>query len=209
MFISCFSPSGTPMIQMLEHLKLFCKFLSLASFFSILMSSFYSGGMFISSFCSKLVIWVPVSFPSLLVPCAFYFISLFKAFIFSSVLWPYLTNSVSFLITSVLTCASDRLAISLWLSCIFFWSFDLFFQLGHIFLSGHSCCIIRGRALGIPQGRATHSIAALWCCMWGRVWEETVSLAQLSLAFSHFPRCPQANRALLVLIPGWVGLCTF
>ena len=28
-------------------------------------------------------------------------------------------------------------------------------------------------------------------------------------AFSHFPHYPQANWALLVLIPGWVGLCTF
>ena len=29
------------------------------------------------------------------------------------------------------------------------------------------------------------------------------------LAFNHFPHYPQANGALLVLIPGWVGLCTF
>ena len=28
-------------------------------------------------------------------------------------------------------------------------------------------------------------------------------------AFSHFPRYPQAKWALLVPIPGWVGLCTF
>ena len=34
---------------------------------------------------------------------------------------------------SVLNSASDRLAISSSLSCIFFWSFDLFCHLGHIF----------------------------------------------------------------------------
>ena len=28
-------------------------------------------------------------------------------------------------------------------------------------------------------------------------------------AVSPFPHYPQSNRALLVLIPGWVGLCTF
>ena len=39
--------------------------------------------MFISYFCSKSLIWVPVSFPSLLVPCMFCFISLCVAFISS------------------------------------------------------------------------------------------------------------------------------
>ena len=65
------SPSGTPMIQMLEHLKLSHKFLSLSSYFWIPVSSFCSGWMFISSFCYKSLIWIPVSFPSLLVPCTF------------------------------------------------------------------------------------------------------------------------------------------
>ena len=41
--------------------------------------------MFISSFCSKPLIWLPVSFPSLLVPCTFSFISLFIAFTSSSI----------------------------------------------------------------------------------------------------------------------------
>ena len=58
---------------------------------------------------------------------------------------------MSFLITSVLNCASDRLAISSLLSCIFFWSFDLFFPLGHFFFlffffwSWHAC-YIKGRS---------------------------------------------------------------
>ena len=75
--------------------------------------------MFISSFCLKSLIWVLVSFPSLLVPCLFLFISLCVAFTFSSNLWPYSTISVSILITSVLNSASDRLAISSSFSCIF------------------------------------------------------------------------------------------
>ena len=99
--------------------------------------------MFISSFCSKLLIWVLVSFPLLLVPCTFSFISLSVAFIFSSNLQPYSTNFVIILITSVLNCASDRLAISSSLSCIFFWSFDLFFHLGHFFFF----------CLGVPEAQ--------------------------------------------------------
>ena len=34
-------------------------------------------------------------------------------------------------------------------------------------------------------------------------------IVQLSAVFSHFPHYPQSNWALLVLIPGSVGLCTF
>ena len=73
----------------------------------------------VSSFCSKPLTWVPVSFPSLLVPCTFAYISLFIAFTFSSNLGPYWTASVSILISSVLNYASDRLASSSSLSCIF------------------------------------------------------------------------------------------
>ena len=43
----------------------------------------------------------------------------------------------------------------------------------------------------------------------GRGREGTVPLAQLSAVFSHFLHYPQVNWALLVLIPLWVGLCTF
>ena len=82
--------------------------------------------MFLSSFCSKPLIWVPVSFTSLLVSCPFSFMSLFIAFTFSSILRLNSTNSVSLLITSVLTCASDRLAISLSISCIFSGALKIF-----------------------------------------------------------------------------------
>ena len=67
------SPSGTPMSQMLKYLKLSWRFLCLSSFFWILVFSFCSGWMFISSFWSKPLLWVLVSFPSLLVLCTFYF----------------------------------------------------------------------------------------------------------------------------------------
>ena len=55
------------------------------------------------------------------------------------------------------------------ISGIFFWSFDLFFHLGHIFFFLISSCllVVRGRALGICQGEAAH-VAKLWCCMWRR-----------------------------------------
>ena len=38
---------------------------------------------------------------------------------------------------------------------------------GPYFFCLEACYGIRGRALGIHQGGATH-ITALWCCMWGR-----------------------------------------
>ena len=70
-FCSSSSPSGTPMIWMLEHMKFSLRFLSLSSFFWILVSLFYSCWIFISSFWSKPLIWVPVSFPSCWFPVHF------------------------------------------------------------------------------------------------------------------------------------------
>ena len=59
----CFSsPSGTPMIWMLEHLKLSWRFLRLTSFFWILVSSFCSGWMFLYS--SGLHHWFESRFPN-------------------------------------------------------------------------------------------------------------------------------------------------
>ena len=46
----CSSPSGTPMIQILERFRLSQRFLSLFSYFWICVSSFCSSWMFISSF---------------------------------------------------------------------------------------------------------------------------------------------------------------
>ena len=165
--------------------------------------------MFISSFCSNLLIWVPVSFPSLLVPCTFSFISLFIAFTFSSNLQPYSTNSVSILITSVLNCASDRLAISSSLSCIFFWSFDLFFHLGHFFFVWACQLCSKGWNLRYWPGRGNPCSCVVVLPVGEGSEREQCHLLCSGLAFSHFLCYPQANWALLVLIPRWVGLCTF
>ena len=145
---------------MLERFKMSWRFLSLSLFFWILVSSYCSGWMFFSYFCSKLLIWLLVSFPSLLVPCIFPFISLSIAFIFSSNFRPYSTSSVSILISSVLNCASDSaFFLELW-SVL---SFGPFF----FFLSQHAHYVVRGGVLGVHQGRA-NQVSALWCCMWER-----------------------------------------
>ena len=78
----CSSPSGTPTIWILEHFRLFQMFLRVSSLFRILVYSFWSGWMFIFSFCSKLLLRVLVSFLSLLVLWTFCFISLWVSFIF-------------------------------------------------------------------------------------------------------------------------------
>ena len=158
------SPSGTPMIRMLEHLKLSRRSVPrpLLTFFEFLFlhSVYFFLLLQIINLSPSLL---PVTVGSLYIFLYFTFI----AFTSSSTLWPYSTNSVSILITSVLNCASDRLAISSLLSCIFFWSFDQYFHLGHIFLTQCSWYIARGGALGVHQDGATH-IASLCCCMWGR-----------------------------------------
>ena len=64
---------------------------------------------------------------------------------------PNSTNFVSFLITSVLNCASDRLAISSLLSCIFSGALICSF-IWAIFLSW-SACYIKGRSLRYSPGR--------------------------------------------------------
>ena len=117
----------------------------------------------ISSFQSKPLISFLVSFPLVLVPCTFSFISLFIAFTFSSVLQPYSNISVSILITSVSNSVSDRLTVSSSISFIFG---TLFFHLGHILFSQHACYNVRGRALSIHHGGATH-VPSLWFSVWG------------------------------------------
>ena len=94
----------------------------------------------------------------------------------SSILWAYSAISVSILTTNVLNSASDSLAISLSLSSILeLWSVLSF---GPYFFSQHAYYVLRGRALGIRQGGATH-ITALWRCMWGRDLRENSKVLQL------------------------------
>ena len=68
----------------------------------------------------------------------------------------------------------------------FFWSFDLFFHLGHICLSQHTYYFVRGRVLGILQSGATHT-AALWSCLEGEAKEGTMPLAWLLPRFPSLP----------------------
>ena len=121
--------------------------------------------MFISSSCSKLLIWVLVSFPSLLVPYIFSLISLFVVFTTSFILQPYSTVSVSSLTTSVLNSASDRLTIfSSLRSFLEFWSVLSFgpysFVLAHLL----HC---KGWSLRYSPGQGNPH-CWLWCYMWGR-----------------------------------------
>ena len=53
--------------------------------------------------------------------------------------------------------------------------------IGPYFLSQCPCYILRGKALGIHQGGATH-VSALWCCMWGR-GQRGSNLAFLALSW--------------------------
>ena len=72
---------------------------------------------------------------------------------------------MSILITSVLNCASDRLAISSSLSCIFFWSFEVFCHLGHFFcLFVLALCYFKGRSLRCSprRGNAGHCAVTLY-----------------------------------------------
>ena len=94
---------------------------------------------------------------------------------------------MSILITSVLNCASDRLAISSSLSSF---SGVLLFHLGHIALSQNTCEVVRGEALGILQGRAT-LFAVLWTVCGGGVREGTMQLA--CSALTHFPANPRVR----------------
>ena len=128
------------------------RFLSL-SFFWILVSSFCFVWMFIFPFCSKSLLWVLVSFLSLLVPWIFCFISFWVSFLCSFIFCPSSFSSVSILITRALNSPSDRLVISSSLSSLS--EVLLCFRLGHISLSQSTCYVVRGRA-------------ALLATLWGR-----------------------------------------
>ena len=75
--------------------------------------------MFISSFCSKLMIWVPVFFPSLLVPCAFSFNSTFHSFHFSLYFATILNHFCEHPDYQCFEFCIWQVAISSWLSSIF------------------------------------------------------------------------------------------
>ena len=173
--------------------------------------------------CFFILFWLNVSFflldqtidlspgflPFTVGSCIFSFISLFTAFSFSSILRPYSTNSVSILITSVLNFASDRLSICLLLSCIFSGVLIYSFIWANFFFVLGTCYIVRDRALGICPGRAT-LIASWWCRLWGRGPRgNNAACLALSWLLVSFPATHKQIGLFQVLIPGWVGLCTF
>ena len=103
---------------------------------------------------------------------------------------------MSILITTVLNSASDRLAISLSLNsisgvliCYFIWAMFL--------CLAPPVNVVRGRALGIHQGRAT-AFALLWCYVWGKGQRgnNPCSLGSCP-TFHHFPHFPQVVCTLL------------
>ena len=132
------SPSGTPMIQLLECLKLSWRFLSLSSlFWFFFLHSVLVGCLFLPFVPNR---W----FESLLPPFTIGFLYILLYFplrgLHFFILCPSSINSVSILITSVLNSASDRFSISLLLnSFLEFWyvlSFGpYFFVLVHLL-----CC---------------------------------------------------------------------
>ena len=92
----------------------------------------------------------------------FSFVSLSIGFIFSSGFRTDSTNSVSVLITNVLNCASDRLALSSSLSCIFsgalknsvIWAIFSFFW-------SWCFCYFKGRSLRCSRGRGNAGCCAV------------------------------------------------
>ena len=145
--------------------------------------------MFISSFCSKSIMWVPVSFLSLLVPCTFLFHfsypSLFP--LFCNHTQPSLWASwlpVFWTLLLIGCLPLHRLVVFLELWSIL--SFGPYF-----FISVYLLCV-RDWALGVHQGGKT-LFAAPWCCMWG--------MGQCCLlcscpTFCHVPHFPQSVCAI-------------
>ena len=80
------------------------------------------------------------------------------------------------------------------LICSVIWAF-FFFS-----LSQGTCYIVRGGALGIRQGKATRHCAVALPVEEGSEKEQCCLFSSLP-AFSHFHHYPEANWALLVLIP--------
>ena len=107
----------------------------------------------------------------------------------------YSTISVSILITSVLNCASDGLAISSLLSCIFSGALicDLFFHLGHFFFLSRCACYIKGQSLRCSLGRGKAG-----CCT-GMLYvgkgsdRGIVPFVQLSASFQLLPPLPTSK----------------
>ena len=197
------SPSGTPVIQMLEF-KVVPEvpqplLISLNSCFFIL---FWLNVYF--SFLVQIVDW-SLDFLSATAGSLYIFvISLCTAFTSSSILRQYPTISVSILITSVLNSSSDRFAISLLAICL----------LPSVFSGVLICSFIwaiflcLGRTLGIHQDREPTSLLCGGVCGgWTR--EGTMPHFQLSPHFQSPPPFPTSKLGSFGADSRWVGLCMF
>ena len=190
---------------MVECLKLSQRFLSLSLFLWILVSLLYSDGVLISSFCSKSLTWVPLSFPSLLVPCIFSFISLCAAFLSSLCGWAQSVLWASWLPVLLWTLHQTGCLSPHWLVLFLkFWSVlsfgPYFFVLVHLL---H----VRGVALGICLAQQPSLL--LCAALYERgVREGTMPFVLFSSrpTFCHFPLFPQAVCALsdADFAGGWV-----
>ena len=190
--ISCSSssPCGTPMIQLLEHLKLSQRFLSLSFF----LNSFFFIVFWLNVYFFLLLQIIDLSpgfLPSLLVPCIFSFISLCIDFTFSSILQPFLWASWLPVFWTV------------HLHCLVLFFLELWSVLSfgpYFFVSEH---VVRGRAWGILQGGASH-VTVMWHCLWG-----SGQRGNMPLAGSALPILPSLPSLPTSGLWPWVGLCTF
>ena len=93
-FLAFPSLSGTPMMQMLDLLKLFQRLFILSSFFWILFYSTCSVLLLFASLCSKSLIWFLASSTLLLFPCKLFFISISVSFVSDWVFFLHLRSSL-------------------------------------------------------------------------------------------------------------------
>ena len=130
--------------------------------------------------------FLPFTVGSLYILLYFAFFHFVVAFICSFILRPSSIISVRIVITSVLNSASDRLAISSLLSCIFTGVFDLLFHLGlsfsFIFFVSAHLLHCKGRSLRYSPGWGN-----TLCCVVALCLEEGSEREQCPLLLSSCP----------------------
>ena len=128
------------------------------------------------------------------------------------ILSPISPTSSSHLATIKMLSVSMILSVLVCLVCFLDWVVDRYvfvpFSFGpYFFVLTHLLGCKGWNLMYSPgQGNPGHCVVALYV---GRDQREQYQLLCSLPAFSHFPCYPQANWALLRLITGWVGLCTF
>ena len=161
--------------------------------------------MFISSFCSKVLIWVLVSSLHCWFPVHFLYFTLYSLHFFFHFVTKF-NHFYEILIASVLKSASNKLAISsLLTSFLEFW-FVLSFE---PYFFGCTCYVVRGGALGIHQGGATH-LSALWHCLWGRGQRgnNAIYLALAPLSVTSPATHNQIEPFSCLFLGGWACICS-